>query len=262
MRVILPVTAMLCLSNVAVSQTIEPSAAVATDRSAAETNSANKKPLDLDGEVGLIFTTGNTSTSSLTLALSGAQDFESWDTTYIAESLYKQDEVNEEEGSETTAQKLFVSAQANYKLTDPNNRLFVFAAYEDDRFSGFDYQATAAVGWNQKLWETEDSFFNYSVGPGYTFAETTAGEDRDGFIVRASVDYGKSISETARFTQTFSTQVGIENTKTRSVSAVSAKLIDNLSLKLSLQLDHNSKVDPGIDKLDTKTVVTVVYSFF
>ena len=81
-------------------------------------------------------------------------------------------------------------------------------------------------------------------------------------IVRASAAYQWLISDTAKFTQTVSTEVGSDNTKSRAESALTATISGNLSMKLSVKLDHNSDVGPGVEKLDTETAVTLVYNFF
>ena len=222
------------------------------------------KPFTMDGEFGLIVTTGNTETSSATAGITAQQELENWSNDYQIEGLYKQETVvqDDEEVERTSAQKFFASAQGNYKLENPDHRLFAFSSYEDDRFSNFAYQATLAGGWSQKMWETEKTAFEYSVGPGYSWAETQAGVDNDSFIVRGSAAFKWFISDTAKFTQTASTEVGSENTKSRAESALTATISGSLSMKVSLRLDHNSNVAEGVEKLDTETAVTLVYNFF
>lgn len=220
----------------------------------------DEKTLAMDGEFGFIFTTGNTDTTSASAGLNAKHELENWSNNYLIEGLYKKDTINDVE--QTSAQKFFASAQGNYKLENPNHRLFAFASYEDDRFSNFAYQGTVAGGWNQKLWDDEKSSFEYSVGPGYSFAEDQAGKDLNSVIVRGSLGYRWTISETAKFSQTFSTEIGDENIKSRAESALSAQISGGLSMKLSLKLDHNSDVNPGLKKLDTETAVTLVYTFF
>ena len=222
------------------------------------------KPFTMDGEFGLIVTTGNTETSSATAGITAQQELENWSNDYQIEGLYKQETVvqDDEEVERTSAQKFFASAQGNYKLENPDHRLFVFSSYEDDRFSNFAYQATLAGDWSQKMWKTEKTAFEYSVGPGYSWAETQAGVDNDSFIVRGSAAFKWFISDTAKFTQTASTEVGSENTKSRAESALTATISGSLSMKVSLRLDHNSNVAEGVEKLDTETAVTLVYNFF
>ncbi|MFT4747680.1 MAG: putative salt-induced outer membrane protein [Congregibacter sp.] len=218
------------------------------------------KSFSMDGEFGFIATTGNTETTSIKGKLSAHQELTQWSNDFIVETLYKKDEVNDVE--QTTAQKYFLSGQGNFKLENPDHRLFGFTSYEDDRFSSYNYQATLASGWSQKMWEDDASKFSYSVGPGYSFAQTNEGVDQNELIVRAALDYQWKISDTAIFKQLLSTEVGSDNTKSKSETSLSAQLSGDLSLKVSLILDHNSNVADDIDNLDTQTAVTLVYSFF
>jgi putative salt-induced outer membrane protein YdiY len=218
------------------------------------------KPFTMDGEFGFIATTGNTETTSIKGKLAAHQELTQWSNDFIAEVLYKKDQIDGVD--KTTAQKYFLSGQGNYKLENPDHRLFGFASYEEDKFSNFDYQATVAAGWSQKMWEDDVSKLNYSIGPGYSFAETNTGEDQSGFIVRAAMDYQWKISESANFKQLLSTEVGSENTKSKSETSVSAKITEGLSLKVSLIMDHNSDVPGDKDNLDTQTAITLVYTFY
>lgn len=224
-----------------------------------------KKPFTMDGEFGFILTSGNTETTSIAAGINATQELERWSNVYLIEGLYKSDTVENEVGEDvdrTTEQKFFASAQGNYKLDNPDHRLFGFASYEDNRFSNFNYQGTVAAGWNQLLWKDESSSFDYSIGPGYSFAEDQDGESVNGVIVRGAFNYNWNISDTARFTQTFSTEYGADNMKSRVESALTAQIAGGLSLKVSIKFDHNTDVNPGREKLDTETAATLVYSFF
>lgn len=224
-----------------------------------------EKTFTLEGELGLIFTTGNTKTSSFKGRLSSSHELPLWSNSYTLESLYKQDEVSDTGGTEqtvTSAQKFFASGQGNYKLTNPDNRLFVFGSYEDDRFSSFDFQGTLAAGWNSKLWDDQTSSLSYSLGPGYSFAETVDGTDASGVIVRGAGEFTWHLSPTATFKQLLSSEVGSDNTKSRSETSISAQINGSLALKFSVILNYNSDVEADAANLDTETAATVVYHFF
>lgn len=223
-----------------------------------------EKPFTMDGELGIIVTTGNTEASTFKGRINAHQELTQWSNDYVLEGFYKQDEVtiDEETVTQTTAQKIFFSGQGSYKLENPKHRLFAFGSYEDDRFSGFNHQATVAAGWAQELWKTNVSSFTYSIGPGYSLAERETGESVNGMIVRGSLDYRWKISDTSTFRQTFSTEVGNENTKSKSESSVSAQINGSLALKVALILNHNTDVADDIEELDTQTSVTLVYNFF
>lgn len=241
------------------------SAALLLSGQALSQDGAADKTLTMDGEFGFIFTTGNTETTSASAGLNAKQELEQWSNEFTINGLYKKDTIENSMGEEveqTSAQKFFASAQGNYKLENPNHRLFAFASYEDDRFSNFKYQSTIAAGWNQKVWEDEASSFDYSIGPGYSFAKDQDDKSINGAIIRGALNYNWKISETAKFTQTVSTEIGSDNTKSRAESALSAQISGGLSMKLSLKFDHNTDVAMGVEKLDTETAVTLVYSFF
>lgn len=228
-------------------------------------DSSVEKDFSMDGEFGLILTSGNTETTSLKSRLSSHHELSEWSNDYVLEAFYKQDNVMTEEGDEntiTTSQRFFFSAQGNYKLENPENRLFAFASYEDSRFSNFDYQATLAVGWNSQLWKNDGSSFLYSIGPGYAFQALQGGQDASGVIVRSQLDYAWHISKQAQFKQIVSTEFGADNTKSRSETALSAKINGSFSMKVSLILNHNTDVEDRVKSLDTETAVTLVYSFF
>lgn len=244
------------------------SAVVAIGLFASGAQAEDENTFTMDGELGFIFTSGNTETTSANGALNAKQELEKWSNEFTFKALYKKDKVN---GVETTsADKKFASAQGNYKLENPDHRLFGFASYEDDRFSEFDYQATLAAGWNQKVWSDDTSSFEYSIGPGYSFADRVVTDDmgnvstesENGVVVRGALSYKYNVSETAKFTQSFSTEVGSDNTKSRAESALSAKIAGGLSLKVAIKFDHNSDVTGTRDNLDTETSVNLVYTFF
>ena len=224
-----------------------------------------KKDFTLDGEFGLLVSTGNTESASVKARLSASQELKNWSNDYLLEGIYKKSEVTNalgEEETQTTDQSYFLSAQGNYKLDNPENRLFIFGSYEDDRFSSFEFQSTVAAGWNSVWFDKPGQKLTYSVGPGYRMSERTTGEDENSLIIRGALDYNWKISETANFRQRLSTEVGEDNTKSRSETSVSAKLAEAMSLKVSFIMDHNSDVNDGSKNLDTETSITLVYSFF
>lgn len=249
--------AALCASNAAFAQDAE-----------------QPKSFTLDGELGLSLTTGNVENSLLRARLNAKHELKSWSNEYLFEGNYAErtvdvTEVNDAgetviigEENETFKQRFFFSAQGNYKLDNPENRLFVFSSYEDNRFTNFKYTGTLAAGWSSVWFDTEKHNFTYSIGPGYTFIERQNGESLDSVVVRGSFDYSWKLSDTARFEQLLSTEVGENNTRSRSESSISAKLMDALSMKFSVILDHNTDVEDGFENLDTQTSATLVYTFF
>lgn len=229
------------------------------------------KSLTTDVELGFIATSGNTETTSIKGRVNVKQELEKFRNTYVAEAFYAEDEVTvdidgeETTETQTTAEKYFISAQSDFKLDDEFKGIFLFGSYEQDEFSNFEYQATLAVGYSDRLFTRENSHLSYSIGPGVAFNEVReTGESNSIGILRVSGEYFLRLSENAKFTQKISSEIPYEsgeNRKTKSESALTANITQGLALKASFVVDHNSEVSEGVEKADTQTAVTLVYSF-
>ena len=237
-------------------------------------------PLAVDAEVGALLTSGNTDSTALAAKLNIKQNLTNWRTNYIAEALYKEDDVEQitdgvaTEDSQVTAERYFASAQADYKLNEEHRGLFLFGSYEEDKFSGYEYQASIAAGYSDRLFKSPYSYLDYSIGPGMSFSRTVETVDSNGNFVdneteesamlRVAIFYQYDFSENAKFTQSLSSDIALEsgaNTKSKSVSAVTANLNESFALKVSLSVMHNSEAPADLENTDTTTAVTLVYSF-
>lgn len=220
------------------------------------------EPLTAELELGIITTSGNTDSASLKGKATVKQDFVAWKNKYQLDTLYKRSEYDDE--SVTSAHKLFLSAQSDYKLTGEHSSVFVYGSYTDDRLSGYDYQNTVSVGYSGRLFSNRDSFLDYSVGPGYAVSKTDDGDKEESAIVHVEAEYQYDLSPAAKFTQTLSTEAALDsskNTQSKSETAISVKLKNDLSMKASYSVTHNSKVLSTREKVDTVTSVTFAYSF-
>lgn len=222
----------------------------------------------LDGEFGFVTASGNTNTLSVKGALNAEHETQMWSNEYRLELLYKESEV-EVDGqpqNDVTAQRIYTTAQMDYKLDNPDNRLFLFGEYDNNRFSAYKYQAALAAGWAHKAINESDYQFRYSIGPGYGFAVNHDGEtdeDKHGFILRASIEYKYQMSTGAKLRQFLSAEANDSSTRSRSETSISANIMDSLAMKLSFIMNYNSGAD-NVDakNLDTETSVALVYQFF
>jgi putative salt-induced outer membrane protein YdiY len=223
--------------------------------------------LSMISEFGFLLANGNTNASTITAKINTSQELESWSYQIIGSGLYKQSqqELEGKKGHAASAQKLFLSGQLDHKLTEPDDRLFVYCEYENNRFSGFRYQAALAAGWTSRLWHDKQSEFKYSVGPGFGISEVeenNSEEDTKGLIVRAAMEYKRKFSNSATFRQFVSTEADQEFYKTKSETSLSTKLTGALAMKLSFIMNLDTSVGPETEELDTEAAVTLVYQFF
>jgi putative salt-induced outer membrane protein len=227
------------------------------------------KDFTMSGELGLLFNAGNTQASSLIASIRAEQELVDWSNNYIANILYKQNRLQDGKvkSTQTTAQRVFVSAQMDYKLSQAHSRLFMYGEYEQDKMNEFRYQAAFAAGWASSLWSDQTSEFKYSIGPGYAISEQALSLDNEsdtdsGLIVRAALEYKRKFSSTATFTQYLSTEADLQVANSKSETALTAKINGDLAMKLSLTLDHNNSVEDTSANLDTRTSVSLIYHFF
>jgi putative salt-induced outer membrane protein len=219
------------------------------------------------GELGILFTKGNTESNNINGKFNVSQEFQQWSYQTIARLRYRTTEEAKDGIAKnvTTTQKNFISTQVDYKLTSPDERVFLYAEYENDRFDIYDYQAIIASGWSEQLWRDSISEFKYSVGPGYTLAEAINKEENDdlqGLILRAALEFTFKISKSAQLSQLLITESDPAYTITKSETSLSTKILGSLAMKLSFVMEHNSRARAGQASLDTETAVTLVYQFF
>lgn len=221
--------------------------------------------LSMVGEFGFLVARGNTNTSSASAKLETNQDFLAWGYQVIANTYYQQSQqlIDDQKRNETSAQKLFLSTQYEHKLNDPSDRVFIYSEYENNRFSGFHYQAALAAGWTSKLWNNEESQFKYSLGTGYAISERKRDSQiSKGVILRAAMEYKRKFSNYASFRQLLSTETDNSFTKAKSETSISTRLTGDLAMKLSFIMDLDKNADQDNEELDTEAMVSLVYQFF
>ncbi|MBL1294315.1 MAG: DUF481 domain-containing protein [Thiotrichales bacterium] len=207
-----------------------------------------------EGEFGLAITSGNSDTETLNGRLDLVNNTGLWRHTLGLSALSVAD------GDSTTAERYTFSYKADKNISE-NDYLFGAFRYDDDRFSGFNFQSSLTTGYGRRLFERTRSRLDVELGGGYKFSETTNGETQDEVIARLYGDYEHKVSSNALFSQTLLIETGIENTFTESISAFKVHFAEKLALKLSLIVKNNSDVPAGSTSTDRISTVAVVYSF-
>lgn len=207
-------------------------------------------------EVGFVKTSGNTDTETLNTKASAVTDREIWRHKINLEALKTSDH------GTTTAERYAINGQSDYKLKGKKNFLFLFLSYENDRFSGYDYQLTESIGYGRRVLDEANMKLDLEIGPGarQRKVEVTHKQERE-MMVRGAANYLWNISDSSNFTESLSAEVGENVTITKSVTALVAKINSSLASKVTYTIKNTSKVPAGIKKTDSETAVTLVYSF-
>ncbi len=208
------------------------------------------------GDLGFGFsrTTGNTETQNLSAMFEVTSESQKW------KQLFYIDYLNNSTNDETTADRIFSRLQSNYKVT---KRGYVFgaASYDQDEFSGYEYQATASLGYGHRVVDLEKFLLNLEIGAGYRQSETDIGDTESNAIGRGALDFTWHISDTSKFTQRLVVEPGQDNTTTRSESVLHAAIYGNLGVRLGYIVKHNSEVPVDRENLDTELNVMLSYKF-
>ena len=205
-------------------------------------------------EVGAFFSSGNSEEKNFKFRGEGVRDGE----VYV--STVKLSLLNSSTDDQKTAQKTYGVYKLDRKLSDVST-IFGRLAYEDDKFSGFDYQVDFTAGYTRKLIQTDVRKLDASIGLGYRQSELETGGSEDEIIIRLAGDYVWQVSDNATFKQALSVEIGDFATITRSGTSLSADVLDDLALKLALDVKSTSEVPAGRDKTDVETALTLLYKF-
>ena len=205
-------------------------------------------------ELGIVNTTGNTETQTINAKAKTENERDKWRHSASIEALKTSDH------GTVTAERYTVSGQTNYKYTK-HSYSFVTATYEDARFTGYDYQINAAVGYGHRVTDTAVVKLDLEAGPGMRHTKLeNGGTDEEG-VLHAAAKLLWLISKTSEFTEDLVTDIGQDATITKSVSALKAQINGSLATKVTYTVKHTSEVPDGVKNTDTETAVTLVYSF-
>ncbi|HEY5666716.1 MAG TPA: DUF481 domain-containing protein, partial [Gammaproteobacteria bacterium] len=160
----------------------------------------------------------------------------------------------------TTAEAYALSWQSDRDFGE-KNYLYARAAWDKDKFSGYDQQIRELVGYGRHFIDNERHELNGEVGLGLRQSDLRDGTTEDESIARLSMDYTFQLSETAEFKQLLGIESGSDNTYTETVSSLSADVWGDLAVVLSYTVKRNSDVPVGTVKKDTFTSIALEYSF-
>ncbi len=211
-----------------------------------------------EAELGYVKTGGNTDTSTINAKAKAEQELDKWRNTLTIEAL------NTSNDGSTNAERYFASGQSNYKITE-RGYFFGFLGYEADRFSGYDYRATANIGYGHRVVQNDKVTLDLEVAPGARQSQLKiTDETEDEFTVRGALKLSWNVSKTAKFTEDLTTEIGDQDkggAVTRSITALTAQIAGNLHTKISYTLRHSSVVPDDKKKVDDEIAIALLYNF-
>lgn len=207
------------------------------------------------GELGLVFARGNSDTETVNAKLALTYTEDRWSNESELSYLRSENE------GELDASRFLASNKTRYEL---NERSYLIGSgrYDADKFSSFEYQATAAAGYGYRILEGETHTLTVEAGPGVRFSEERdTGDKQTDFIGRGALDYVWAISETAKLENNFLVETGASNTFLENELALTVAINGGLSLKTGVAVRHNTDVAADRENTDVLSTVNLVYAF-
>jgi putative salt-induced outer membrane protein len=217
------------------------------------------------GEAGLVIASGNTETETANAKVQLANEIDAWKHQFGGAGLYASSEV---EG--TTARRWEAFAQSDYNFS-PKTFWFGAVRYEDDEFSGFEYQAILSTGLGRRFIDTDLTKLTGTAGVGYRFFETQDAFDDAGLLIapgdsdsevvlRGTLDFEHRFTATTSLIDRLIVEAGSANTFVQNDLALQVKMTDVLALAVGYSVRHNTDPPTGFEETDTLTTVNLVYA--
>lgn len=214
-------------------------------------------------EAGAVAARGNTTTDSANLAFDIAREFAKWKHALGVSAVYASDDTG------STAQRWEGRAQSDYKF-HPKGFWFGSARYEEDRFSGFEYQTTYGTGLGWRFYDDPVTKLTAQLGAGYKVSTTRdavtedaltiiPGARQEELIGQFSVDLERALTATTKIVNQFLVEAGANNTFLQNEFSLQVKIMQRLALGVGYTARYNTDPPATFEELDTLTTLNLVY---
>lgn len=218
-------------------------------------------------ELGVLISDGNTEAKSANTKLDLVHEGSKWRNMLGFAALYG------ENAEFSTAERYEARYQTDYKITDKFSWFFSLRG-EQDRFSGFEYQATAATGASYKFIDSPTTQLDASLGAGYRrlkeeiLVKSDAGEVLDRIegeegsepVLTFSSNYAHNFTENTKITNKLLAESGPDNTAVQNDIALAVSMSKALALAVGVGVRYNSNPPPLAESTDTLMTVNLVYN--
>lgn len=213
-----------------------------------------------EGELGYTLTSGNSDNETIVSKLSISYQQNSWINTFKIESLRTESKDSDSSDTVVTANRITLSDKLSYDISE-HIYSFFNTRYEEDNFSGFEYQSSATLGAGYRVIKQQDISLTLESGVGYQQDRTDDRQMQKGRALRFSEDFAYQITSTTNLTQGLIVEQGKNNVYSEFNAGFKVAINGSLALKLSHLIKHNSDVPDDKENFDRVTTATLVYGF-
>ncbi|MFT5481676.1 MAG: putative salt-induced outer membrane protein [Halieaceae bacterium] len=209
---------------------------------------------DASLSLGYVGTSGNTETETFNTEALIIYRATSWTHNLKFQAL------GSNKDGDTDAERYYLEDKSDYGL-DGDSYLFGKITYSDDRFSGFDSQTSVSAGYGRYLVQRDNLKVQGYAGAGYRENEVTNGGSIGEAIFTLGEQLSWNISDASKLVQSLTSEVGEDSTITKFVLGLETNIIGNIATKVAFEARNTSTVPAGVEKTDTLTSVSLVYTF-
>lgn len=205
------------------------------------------------GQLGGSFATGNSKVVAVAAGLALGRDGIAWRHAFNASA-----DVQRDDGT-TTQERFGVNWQSDWKFS-ARGWLYGRVGWERNQVAGLTSRFTEAVGVGYRLVESPAVQWDIEGGPALSQARFTD-RTENSFAVRGATNFLWNISPNLQLTENASVLYQSNNTALQSTTALTSKMFEKLSARLSFTIAHETDPPLGRENTDTISRVTLVYDF-
>lgn len=212
-------------------------------------------------ELGLLLASGNTERSTVQGRADVNQERALWRHNLLLEMRYTKDT------GVATTERYRAATQVDYKFSEVHYA-FVRGAWEDDRFSSYDFRTSGTVGYGRRLWQLREDYVDLTAGAGYRYTrlqepDDTGRESEQSPILRLAARMQRQASVNVLLRQELTSEIGGrgEGAVSESISSLQSALLSTLAMKVSFRMRHDTSPPPEDKRTDTETTLTLLYGF-
>ncbi len=166
----------------------------------------------------------------------------------------------------TNKQKYTAVDQMNYSFSQESKSFFFKNGnLTGDYFSPYSYGVVGSAGYGRSLYRSERFELSAQAGPGWRSNRLRTDSDRDDHVILTTQgNLVWNITDKGALTELVRYDLGAPYDYLQSITAFQNKIIGNLAMQVSFELDYYSKIPPNTNytsEINTISAVSLVYNF-
>ncbi len=224
-------------------------------------------PLTVKAQIGYVSSHGDTNAQTANAKISVIYNTGDWKHDLELAGLYgKSNDI-------VSAERMVAGWQSNYNFSD---RMFAFGAldYNDDKFSGFQYQETVSTGVGYSIVKLADATLDAQVGVGYRRLrpeelvplpdgdyQRIPEDEEGGAVATAAIKGMYAFNSSTKILDVLAALSGSDNTMVQNDLNLQVNMSKALAITAGYEIIHNTSPPAGLTKNDTLITFNLTYAF-